>query len=232
MSRQPRPDLADVPQHVIQRGNDRMPCFYDDDDRQLYLAALSKMAIRYSCAIHAYVLMTNHVHLLVTPVSMGGVSRMMQGIGRWYVAEFNIRHGRTGTLWEGRYKSCLVDTECYVLACYRYIELNPVRAAVVADPSDYTWSSCATNSGKQSSGLVRPHDAYLALGDTATLRHAAYRELFRDAMSDEQLRDIRTHTKQQRALGSTGFQRMVAAKLGRCATVRPAHRPATRRKAL
>jgi putative transposase len=225
VSRPPRPELVDVPQHVIQRGNDRAPCFHDDADRRRYLSVVAEMALRYGCALHAYVLMTNHVHLLVTPDALGAMSSMMQGIGRRYVAEFNVRHGRTGTLWEGRFKSCLVDSEGYVLACYRYIEMNPVRAGIVSDPSEYAWSSHAANLGNPSI-LVRPHDAYLALGATSDARTRAYHELFADALTDTQLRDIRLYVQQQRALGTDRFRAMVEAKLGRRATARPAHRPA------
>jgi putative transposase len=128
MARLPRPDLAGVPQHVVQRGNNRMLCFLDDEDRQRYLQCLRAALPRYDCELHAYVLMSNHVHLLLTPARAGAVSRLMQTFARNYAGLFNGRHGRTGTLWEGRYKSCLVDSEHYVLRCYRYIELNPVRA--------------------------------------------------------------------------------------------------------
>ena len=232
MSRLPRPDLAGVPQHVIQRGNDRKPCFVDDDDRYRYLQALQKTSSRYGCAIHAFVLMTNHVHLLVTPAVVGSVSRMMQSIGRSHVAQFNLRHERTGTLWEGRYKSCLVDTEIYVLACYRYIELNPLRAALVDRPSEYRWSSYSANCGARPSTLVHPHDAYLALGATAVDRCHAYRVILGDAMPEDQLHEIRRYTQQQRALGTGRFQEMVQRELGRCAAVRPAHRPIGTQKAL
>lgn len=229
MARSPRPDLAGIPQHIIQRGNDRTACFRDDTDRRHYLTSLAHMALRYDCAIHSYVLMTNHVHLLVTPTLVGAVSRMMQGIGRWYVSHFNIRHGRTGTLWEGRYKSCLVDTETYLLACYRYIELNPVRAALVKDPSDYQWSSYRANTGAQSSAFIRPHEIYLALGSTRETRADAYRELIRTAMPDEQLREIRTYTQQQRALGTARFQTMVGEKLGRCVAATTSRRRCDKR---
>jgi putative transposase len=167
MPRQPRPDLADVPQHVVQRGNDRQPCFYATEDYRRYLAGLRESAIRYGCSVHAYVLMTNHVHLLVTPSSAGAVSRMMQWLGRQYVGYINGRYRRTGTLWEGRYKSCLVDTERYLLTCYRYIELNPVRAAMVADPADYAWSSYRTNAQALPDKVVVPHAEYLRLGADA-----------------------------------------------------------------
>ena len=125
MSRFPRPDIPGVAQHVVQRGNDRMPCFIDDVDRQRYLTALRETSQRHRCAIHAYVLMTNHVHLLVTPTQTGQIARMMQSLGRRYVRYVNERYHRTGTLWEGRYKACLVGTVPYLLRCYRYIEFNP-----------------------------------------------------------------------------------------------------------
>ncbi len=225
MARLRRPDIAGIPQHVIQRGNDRKACFVNEEDRSQYLAVLHRMASRYACTIHAFVLMSNHVHLLVTPDALGAVSRMMQGIGRSYVRAFNQRHERTGTLWEGRYKSCLVDSETYVLACYRYIELNPVRAGLVHDPSQYRWSSYGVNALAHLSTLVRPHDVYLALGETATSRREAYRALFGGDVTEHQLHEIRAYTQQQRALGSDCFRRMVEDQLGRCASVRPAHRP-------
>lgn len=128
MPRQPRLDLAGVPQHIVQRGNDRQPCFFQDIDRVRYLDELRGICMRESCAVHAYVLMTNHVHLLITPSAQGQVTRVMQSLGRRYVRYVNDRYRRTGTLWEGRYKACLVDSESYLLRCYRYIELNPLRA--------------------------------------------------------------------------------------------------------
>jgi putative transposase len=225
MPRQPRPDLADVPQHVVQRGNDRQPCFFVGDDYRRYLAGLRESAIRYGCVVHAYVLMTNHVHLLVTPSSSGAVSRMMQWLGRQYVGYINGRYRRTGTLWEGRYKSCLVDTERYLLTCYRYIELNPVRAAMVADPGDYVWSSYRANAQLLPDLVVMPHAEYLRLGADAAERCVAYRELFKEALSADHLAEIRAYVQQQRVLGTPRFQREIEAMIGRCASVRPAHRP-------
>ena len=225
MPRQPRLDLADVPQHVVQRGNDRQPCFYVTDDYRRYLAGLRESAIRYGCSVHAYVLMTNHVHLLVTPSSAGAVSRMMQWLGRQYVGYINGRYRRTGTLWEGRYKSCLVDTERYLLTCYRYIELNPVRAAMVADPADYAWSSYRTNAQALPDKVVVPHAEYLRLGGDASERCSAYRQLFREVLGDARLAEIRAYVQQQRALGTIRFQREIEAMIGRCANVRAAHRP-------
>jgi len=229
MARQRRLDLPHVPQHVVQRGNDRMPCFRDDDDRELYLRLLAHMSARYGCAVHAYVLMTNHVHLLVSHQELGAISRMMQGIGRVYVAEHNRRHARTGTLWEGRFRSSLVDSERYVLACYRYIELNPVRAGLAAHPAHFAWSSYAVNALGLTSGFLRAHDAYLALGSSVVARTAAYRQLFSAGTGDDDDAAIRAHLRAQRALGSEGFQAVIERTLGRCAVVRPAHRPARKR---
>jgi len=132
MPRPPRLELPGVPLHVIQRGNNRAACFFGEVDRRFYLQCLAKSAARTDCAIHAYVLMTNHVHLLVTPGAPGSAAAMLQDIGRRYVRVINTIHGRTGTLWEGRFKSSLVDTERYLLTCHRYIELNPVRAGLAA----------------------------------------------------------------------------------------------------
>lgn len=140
MPRLPRFGLLGIPQHVIQRGNNRQPCFADEEDYQFYLECAQTASKRCGCAVHAYVLMTNHVHLLVTPHRKEAVPRFMQHIGRRYVQYFNFRYRRSGTLWEGRYKASLVDTEAYVLKCYRYIEMNPVRAGMVRGPSDYRWS--------------------------------------------------------------------------------------------
>ena len=147
MARRPRIDAPGIPQHVIQRGVNRCACFHDDLDREFYLAAIGEVAGLHACSIHAYVLMTNHVHLLVTGQQTSSVSAMMQSLGRRYVRRFNNRHGRSGTLWEGRFKSSLVDSEQYLLTCYRYIEMNPVRARMVADPGDHAWSRSTPTRG-------------------------------------------------------------------------------------
>ena len=225
MPRQPRLDLPDIPQHVIQRGNDRQPCFFSESDRERYLAVLHEAALRYGCAVHAFVLMTNHVHLLVTPSERRAVSRMMQYLGRDYVAYVNAAHRRSGTLWEGRYRSCLVDSDRYLLTCQRYIELNPVRAGLVLDPGDYRWSSYQSHARSRGDPLLTPHPVYLALGATPQVRSTAYAELVREALSPDDLAVIRMYVQQQRALGSTPFQTAIEAQLGRCARVRPARRP-------
>lgn len=225
MARLPRIDLPGTPQHVVQRGNNRLPCFLDDGDRLRYLHLLADALLATRCRLHAYVLMDNHVHLLVTPPEAGAVGRMMQRLGRNYVALFNGRHGRTGTLWEGRYKACLVDSEHYVLRCYRYIDLNPVRARLTDDPAAWRWSSCVANSGqRRGSGLV-PHASWLALGSTDAERASAYRTLLDEALDDDTLAEIRSYLQQQRAFGHDAFRAMVEAKTQRFAGTRPAHRP-------
>jgi putative transposase len=225
MPRRPRIDLAGIPQHVIQRGNNRQPCFTTPGDYLFYLQELRDAARRFECAIHAYVLMTNHVHMLVTPGVVGAVSHMMQALGRRYVAVYNARHGRTGTLWEGRFKAGLVDNERYLLTCYRYIELNPVRAGMVRQPDGYRWSSHVANGCGGVDALLTPHAAYLELGRTPASRQAGYRSMFADAIAEHDLRDIRAHVQQQRALGSLHFRNSVELETGRCASVRPRGRP-------
>lgn len=228
MARLPRPDLPGIPQHIVQRGNNRLPCFLDDEDRQCYLRCLLGALARFGCQLHAYVLMDNHVHLLMTPGEVGAVSRLMHTFARNYVGMFNHRHGRTGTLWEGRYKACLVDSDDYFLACSRYIELNPVRAWITAEPGDYPWSSHRANAGHVYDPLLNPHACYLALGHDPTSRAMAYRGLFDEALPDDMVAEIRCYLKQQRALGSDRFHAWVEARTGRFATARPPGRPPQR----
>jgi len=215
MPRQPRLDLARIPQHVVQRGNDRQPCFFTDIDRVRYLQDLREIAMREGCNVHAYVLMTNHVHLLMTPTASGQVARVMQSLGRRYVRYINDRYRRTGTLWEGRYKSSLVDRETYLLHCYRYIELNPVRARMTADPLDYAWSSHAHNAFGRDDPLIHPHPTYLALGRTDQERHRAYRALAVENLPQDHLDAIRIHLQRQHALGSERFRTAIEAQLSR-----------------
>lgn len=225
MPRPPRLDFPGLPLHVVQRGNDRQACFFDDRDRLLYLQVLREAAVREQVAVHAWVLMSNHVHLLVTPAVSGGASRMMQCVGRRYVLALNRRWRRSGTLWEGRFKSVLVDSGDYVLACYRYIELNPVRAHMVARASDYPWSSHAANAGHADDGLVQPHPAYLALAANTDLRSTRYREWLAAGSGREETDDIRRHTAQQRCWGSEDFRRLIEARTGRCLRLQPPGRP-------
>ena len=228
MARLPRLDIPGIPQHVVQRGNNRLTCFLDDDDRQRYLQYLRQSLLRYGCRLHAYVLMDNHVHLLMSPDEKGAVSRLMHTFSRNYVGLFNRRHGRTGTLWEGRYKSCLVDTDSYFLACSRYIELNPVRARMVADPGDFPWSSYRANAAGHPDPLLTPHPSYLALGTDAAARMSAYRALFDNALPDALLDEIRGYLRQQKALGTDRFRAWVQARTQQFSTMRSAGRPGNR----
>jgi len=154
MARLPRFIIPDQPQHVIVRGNNRDPIFFDDVDYQFYLEKLKQACEKHECDLHAYVLMTNHVHLLITPHTQHGLGKVMQMVGRYYVQYFNHSYQRTGTLWEGRYKATLIDSERYLLTCYRYIELNPVRAGMVEHAADYPWSSYRFNASGQENTLV------------------------------------------------------------------------------
>lgn len=206
MARRPRVTPPGVAQHVIQRGNNRQPVFRCDDDRQFYGAWMSEYANRLHVSIHAWVFMANHVHLLVTPQQVNGLPQMMQCIGRHYVRYFNTRYERSGTLYEGRYRSCLVGDDRYLLACYRYIEMNPVRAGIVTQPADYPWSSHGDNALGTRSGLVQPHPAYQRLGLSPEKRRTVYRGLFAYGQNHGELEEIRTATNQGLAFGSESFK--------------------------
>ena len=205
MARLPRFVIPGQPQHVIQRGNNRDMIFVADEDYHYYLKKLEDACKKYDCDIHAYVLMTNHVHLLMTPHSENGISKVMQYIGRYYVQYFNFQYQRTGTLWEGRYKATLLDSESYLLTCSRYIELNPVRARMVSDPVDYPWSSYHYNALGQTSRLISPHSVYKALGiDEATCR-SNYYALFASHIPKADIEKIRTATNKAWVLGNDRF---------------------------
>ena len=215
MPRTPRLDLANTAQHIIQRGNDRQPCFFIEADYLCYLAELRETSLREGCRVHAYALMTNHVHLLVTPAAAGQIACMMQALGRRYVRYLNDRHHRTGTLWEGRYKACLVDSEDYLLSCYRYIELNPVRARIVAEPDEYAWSSFGSNALGKSDPLVRPHASYLAMDRSPDRRRAVYRRWVMQPVDTTETDAIRLYLQRQYAYGSNRFRADIEAQLGR-----------------
>lgn len=236
MPRIRRLDLEGVAQHVIQRGNDRQPCFFRESDYRRYLQDLREAALKFDCRVHAYVLMTNHVHLLVTPGGVGMVARMMQAVGRRYVRYVNDSLGRTGTLWEGRYRSCLVDTDGYLLGCYRYIELNPVRAGMVVAPGEYRWSSFGSNGLGKADPLIRPHPLYEMISREPGVRRLLYRELVAQGTDDEQLQAIRLYVQRQRALGSDRFQAAIERQLNRRAGIgkpgRPRKQPTRPEKAL
>jgi putative transposase len=226
MPRPPRLDLPGIPQHIVQRGNNRLPCFFGDNDYLGFRSDLREIAFSLGVAIHAYVLMTNHVHLLATPPVPGAISQMMQKLGRRYVRRINDTYGRTGTLWEGRFKSCLIDSEEYALTCYRYIELNPVRAAMVESPDRYPWSSYGCNADLADDPVVTPHASYLALAPTAGLRSQAYPELVACAITDDDLASIRQYLQLQQALGSSRFQDAIERQVARRARPGIPGRPA------
>lgn len=182
-----------IPAHIVHRGNNRQICFTSNADMAAYANWLEEGAARFDVAIHSWVFMTNHLHLLMTPRREDGISKLMQYVGRYYVRYFNHAYGRTGTLFEGRFNSNLVQHEHYFLRCQRYIELNPVRAAMVADPGDYVWSSYRAHAlGSVSPKLWTPHETYLALGHNPTERCAGYRELFKQELGREVLDEIRS----------------------------------------
>ncbi len=219
-----------MPQHVIQRGNNRQVCFADEQDFAAYAGWLKGYSKKYQVDIHAWVLMTNHVHLLCTPRGQNAVSHMMQSLGRHYVRYFNFSYKRTGTLWEGRFKSCLVQEETYLIQLYRYIELNPVRAGMVEQPSDYVWSSYPINALGKVSELCTPHAVYLALGKDANERQASYRELFKHHVDGKLLEDIRLAVNKGMALGSERFKTEIESLSGRRMTAKKMGRPVGWRK--
>ncbi|MES9856581.1 MAG: transposase [Sedimenticola sp.] len=215
MARLPRFTPVGIPVHIIQRGNNRQACYGSDEDQSAYADWLKVYSKQYEVDIHAWVLMTNHVHILCTPQREGGVGRMMQSLGRRYVRYFNYQYQRTGTLWEGRYKSCLVQAERYLLEVYRYIELNPVRAGMVVDPGDYSWSSYQINALGKSSELCTPHPEYLALGKTESDRLESYRALFTHQVDGSLLESIRSNTNKGMAIGHDRFKEQITALTGR-----------------
>jgi putative transposase len=215
MPRRARIALRGITQHVIQRGNNRGKCFFSQGDYHRYLAFLRELAPEFGCAIHAFVLMTNHVHMLITPARDDGTSLLMKNLGQRYVQYVNRIHGRTGTLWEGRFRSCLAQSERYVMVCHRYIELNPVRAGLVPHPGEYTWSSYGFNAEGVDSSLLTPHPLYLALGRTAAERQTLYRRQFAEVMDPELLHEIRSATNGNSALGQDDFHQQVSRALGR-----------------
>jgi len=205
MARLPRLTLPGYPHHIIQRGNNRQVIFVDTQDFETMLALLAESAQKFAVAVHAYVLMDNHFHLLATPSTAEALPLMMQAVGRSYVRYFNQRHGRSGTLWEGRYRSTLIETERYLLACMVYIDLNPVRAGMVVRPTDWRWSSHAHHLGLRSDALVTPHALYWALGNTPFAREAAYGELVQAGISASQQGALTDATLRGWALGDASF---------------------------
>jgi putative transposase len=218
MPRHARFMAAGVPVHVIQRGHNRAPCFIEPADYQVYLRQLARLAPRAGCAVHAFCLMTNHVHLLLTPDSATGCGLLMKHLGQRYTQHVNRTYRRSGTLWEGRFRSCLIESEAYLLACYRYIELNPVRAGIVRRPDAYAWSSHRCNAAGEAGWPVTPHEHYLALGGDSGARAAAYRELCEDRLDPATIDDIRGATNGGFVLGNARFRDEIARMLGRRVT--------------
>ncbi|WP_405420631.1 transposase [Marinobacter flavimaris] len=205
-----------VPQHIIQRGNNRQPTFKGRVDFAFYCRLMEQYSEEHGVALHGWVLMTNHVHLLATPSKENGISAFMQSLGRRYVRYFNRRHDRTGGLWEGRFRSCLIDSENYLLGCQRYIEMNPVSARMVANPEDYWWSSYQCHALGKTSEMHTPHPLYLALGKDSHERRHRYLKLFARPMPDYLKDEIRKAARSGKTLGSAKFKSELQA---RCSIV-------------
>ncbi len=225
MARLARVSPVGVPQHVIQRGNNRQACFAGESDMKAYLSWLREFSKKHEVDVHAWVLMSNHVHLLCTPQAPDAVAKMMQSLGRMYVRYFNFTYQRSGTLWEGRYKSCLVDSEEYLLHLYRYIELNPVRANMVNDPVEYSWSSYQCNALGKGSRLRAAHSVYLALGATENERQTRYRALFRTHVDGVLLDNIRKSVNSGMAVGNKRFTEQIEQLTGKRVTPKKRGRP-------
>ena len=226
MPRHARLLVPGLPFHVVQRGVNKGAIFADDVDRDHFLRVLHKAFVKHDVALHAYVLMDNHVHLLATPVLPCGLASAMRALGTAYVQAFNQRHGRSGPLWQGRYHSSLVDNDAYLLAVHRYIELNPVRAGLVSSPEQARWSSVHGTLGLRRDPLLTPHAALLMLGTTPARRSARYRAFLQDRRAaDRESAGIREHGRTQCPLGGARFLQMLAETLGRPVTPRAPGRP-------
>lgn len=206
MPPKPRFNVPGIPQHIIQRGNNRDPCFYSEVDYRRYLDDLRESASKFHCRIHAYVLMKNHVHLLLTPMVENGVSQMMQTLARRYATYFNQTYNRTGTLWDGHFKSSLIDSDIYLLTCMCYIELNPVRARLVEHPGEYKWSSYTGNAQTDDETFISYHPIYLALSETGDDRRYVYRELFQRHLDNDVIHQIRDALNHELVLGRSHFK--------------------------
>lgn len=231
MARLPRLTLPGHAHHILLRGNNRQAIVVDDADRQLLIDLVFEQAQAHGVAVHAWALMDNHLHLLLTPGTADGVPRTLQALGRAYVRRFNNRHGRTGTLWDGRYRSTLVQADDHLLDCMAHIELNPVRAGLVADPRDYPWSSHRHHTGQRVDRQLAPHPVYWALGNTPFAREAAYSERVRAGLSAERQRAIVDATLHGWALGDAAFlqglQRQTERRVARAPRGRPPLPPRT-----
>jgi putative transposase len=207
--------LPGMPVHITHRGNNRQRCFYEECDRAFYLFHLRRLLPHAQCALHAYCLMTNHVHLLLTPATVDSCARLMKGLAQLHTQYVNRTYQRSGTLWEGRFQSSIVQTENYLLTCYRYVELNPVDAGLCRNPAEYEWSSCRTNADGSFDAAIKPHEEYLRLGSTVASRRAAYRELLAVPLPRERREEIDRATDGNFALGDEDFKQAVSMALGR-----------------
>ncbi len=225
MPRRSRIHIDDIPLHIVQRGHNREPCFFGEEDYHSYLHWLGEALEKERCALHAYALMTNHVHLLVTPEHAASIPQIIIALGRRYVQYINRTYRRTGTLWDSRYKSSLIQADTYLLSCQRYIELNPVRAAMVDDPAHYRWTSYRHNALGQANQYLSPHPLYLALGKNGKKRQATYRNLFRSELDNEAISDIRLALNQNQPLGNSRFYTKVEAMTGQRREPKPRGRP-------
>jgi len=214
MPRPPRISLPGLTCHIVQRGNDRNRTFFSDEDYRTYLLLLKRISRRYETSVHAYVLMTNHVHLLMTSKQQDGLSRTMQQVGSSYTRHVNDRYERTGTLWEGRFRSSPVDSDFYCLACYRYIELNPVRAGMVSSPGEYRWSSYNENAGRRAPSVVEPHDSFLAIASASDERASCYRAIVNDQLPDKTISAIRRATSSGMPIGDETFRKAIEQRSG------------------
>ena len=225
MPGRPRIHLDGVPLHIVQRGHNREPCFFAEADYHAYLRWLGEALQKERCALHAYALMSNHVHLLLTPKRAESVPRLIIALGRRYVPYINTAYRRTGALWDSRYKSSLIQAETCLLACQRYIELNPVRAALVDDPAHYRWTSYRANALGQENAHLTPHPVYLALGRDDKQRHAAYRALFRTPLDKAAIDGIRLALNQNQPLGNQRFYARIEKLTGERREAKPRGRP-------
>jgi len=225
MARLPRLTVPGYPHHIIQRGNNRQAIFSSTADYRMLLGLLDENAQKFDVALHAYVLMSNHFHLLATPATADGLPQMMQAAGRRYVRYFNDSQGRSGTLWEGRYRSTMIETERYLLACMVYIDLNPVRAGMAKEPGDYPWSSYGHYAGLRTDTLVTPHPLFWGLGNTPFAREAAYVELVRNTITPEQQQALTRSALGGWALGSSDFVADLQKRTTRRVTKAQAGRP-------
>lgn len=225
MPRRARVAVAGIPWHIIQRGNNRSACFYTEDDYHYYLDQLKLQSAEHGCAIHTYCLMTNHVHLLLTPERLDSASLMMKNLGQRYVQYINRTYRRSGTLWEGRFKSCLAQHEHCVLTCYRYIELNPVRAMMVSHSAEYRWSGYHHNAEGSPSKFIKPHEDYVRLGLTDEERRSAYKYLLAEALDRQHIDQVRTATNGNYVLGNERFKKEIELALGRRVTPGKRGRP-------